>query len=752
MSVTCGALRERAGDAVTTASAARAASASAMTPFIAIDRSGRPPGSSGVLTDALQAGADGRTCAVPRPLLRALPVLAIWAATAAALAVPARRVVDWFVMTDELLYERLAFSVARTGSPLPALHGQRVPFVNQLYPVLLAPVVDGGLVPAFLVRAHTFNAVAMTSAVVPAYLLARLLVRSRLAAYAAAALAVLVPWLVLASFVLSEATAYPAFLWGVYLVSRTVEAPSRRGDALALLGLVVAWAARTQFLVLFAVAPIAILVRERSIPRAVSRHLILVGALAAVAVAAILLSATGHNVFGAYNAATQGSLFDSEIPRSFLEHLETLALGLGLLPAILGIAWLAAQVLDSGAAVTSLTAALLLLLEVTSFDLRFGEGLARDRYVFYVAPLLLIGFVGALESRRLAPWAVAGATALVVGSLLVAPLPLFGKLNVDTPVSILDDYIRRNGGRAMLVGAALLLVAIALLARALVPRRLVAVVLVAATGAALVAETAYAFDRLFRVNGTSGRPITLSQGIVFDWIDRTLGPNADVTMIPYAQIQGDYWATAGYWWDLEFWNRSVTRATYPGNKFAEIQSTFPKLDLRFDPRTGRATVSPTRYVAESDLETRFRVRGTTVSLTRDVRLIDAGRSWQADWISRGLDDDGFTVPGRTATVRVFPLAGQQGPIRRFVTFHVLAHSARLGVTIAGNTTFVAADQDEDVGVFVCVPPHGFGTIRLHGDGSTRVWGDLGTRAGIYQTRVRGVQIGRISMADETSSC
>jgi hypothetical protein len=723
-----------------------------MTPFIALDRSGRPVEPPGVLTDALQAGPAGRTCAVPRPVLRLLPLLAVWAAAATALSIPARRVVDWFVMTDELLYERLAFSVARTGSPLPHLHGQRVPFANQLYPVLLSPFVNGGLVPDFLVRAHTFNAVAMTSAVFPAYLLGRRLLGTRLAAYTAAALAVLVPWLVLSSFVLSEATAYPAFLWGVYLVCRTVEAPSWRNDAIALLGIVVAWGARTQFLVLVAVAPVAILAWERSIRRAVVGHRLFVAALAAVALAAIVLTATGHNIYGAYNAATQGSLLDADVPRSLLEHVETLALGLGLLPPILGLAWLMSRTVDSGTAVTALTAALLLLLEVTSFDLRFGDGLARDRYLFYLAPLLLIGFVGALESRLLSAWTVAAASVLVVGSLLVAPLPTFVKLNVDTPVSTLDDYIRRNGGRWMLVGAALLLLAIALLARALLSRRLVAVVLVAATAAALVAETAYAFDRLFRVDGTSGRPITLSQGVVFDWIDRELGPNADVTMIPYAQIQGDYWATAGYWWDLEFWNRSVVRAAYPGNKFAEIQSTFPKLDLQFDPRTGRASTSPTRYVAESDLETRFRVRGTSVSLTRDVRLIDAGRSWRADWVSFGLDDDGFTVPGRTATVRIFPLDGQRRPVRRYVTFHVLAHSARLGVTVDRSTTFVDADQDEDVGTYVCVPPHGYGTVRVRGDGSTRVWGDLGTRAGIYQSRIRGVQIGRISLADETSRC
>jgi hypothetical protein len=255
-----------------------------------------------------------------------------------------------------------------------------------------------------------------------------------------------------------------------------------------------------------------------------------------------------------------------------------------------------------------------------------------------------------------------------------------------------------------------------------------------------------------RVPGTSGRPITVTQGVVFDWIDRTLGTEADVTMIPYAQIQGDYWATAGFWWDLEFWNRSVTRAAYPGNRFAEIQSTFPKIDLRFDRATGRASASPTRYVAESDLETRFRVRGATVSLTRNVRLIDAGRAWRADWVTAGLDDDGFTVPGRTARLRIYPEPGQTRPLRRFVTVHVVAHSAPLGVTIGHTTASVAADHDADVSTSACVRPHGYATVPIRAHGSTRVYGDLGGRAGIYRTRVRGVQVSRISLADETSAC
>jgi Dolichyl-phosphate-mannose-protein mannosyltransferase len=687
-----------------------------------------------------------------RRVAHLVPVLAIWAAAATVLAIPVRRVVDWFVMTDELLYERLAFSVARTGSPLPALHGMRVPEANQLYPILLGAVSGDALVPDWLVRAHTVNAILMTSVAVPAYLVGRRLIGGHLGPYAAAALTVLVPWLVLSSFVLSEATAYPAFVWAVYLLQRTVDEPSDAADLLALAGLGLALLARTQFAVLLVVAPLAIVMHERSLRRSVERHRLLAGACAVAILAGIVLSAAGHNLFGAYNAATQGSLLDAHMPRAVLEHAGVLALGLGLLPAVLGAAWLGARARASGAALVAILAIVLLLIEVASFDLRFGDGLPRDRYLFYAAPLLLVGFVGALADTRPPLLSLAVPLAVVVAGLALAPLPLFDKLNADTPVSTLDDYIRSNGGRTMLVGAALLLVAIAVLARLVLPRRLVAVVLVAATAAALVGETAYAFDRLFRVNGTSGRPITLSQGVVFDWIDRTIGPNADVTMIPYAQIQADYWATAGFWWDLEFWNRSVTRAAYPDNRFAEIQSTFPKIDLQFDWATGTASESPSRYVAESDEDARFRVRGETVSLTRSVRLIDAGDDWQADWVSRGLDDDGFTIPGRVARVRIYPLAGQRKPTMRSMTFHVLAHSARLGVTIGGTTAYVDADHDADVGASVCVPPHGFATVRIRGRGTSRVWGDLGARAGIYQSRIRGMQIDRISLADETSPC
>ena len=66
-------------------------------------------------------------------------------APAIGLAAITGRVVDWFVMTDELLYERLAISVAHLGSPLPHVRGELIPNGSQLYPLLIAPVFRHGL-------------------------------------------------------------------------------------------------------------------------------------------------------------------------------------------------------------------------------------------------------------------------------------------------------------------------------------------------------------------------------------------------------------------------------------------------------------------------------------------------------------------------------------------------------------------------------------------------------------------------------
>src|SRR5581483_7531622 len=89
-----------------------------------------------------------------------------------------------------------------------------------------------------------------------------------------------------------------------------------------------------------------------------------------------------------------------------------IAFSLGVLPFVVGAAWLVAGIAGGAtpaqrafATVGTLTVGALAV-EVTSFDLRFGGGLVRDRYLFYVAPVLLVGFVAALCDRRAPRWSL----------------------------------------------------------------------------------------------------------------------------------------------------------------------------------------------------------------------------------------------------------------------------------------------------------------------------------------------------------
>src|SRR5437763_3002705 len=109
---------------------------------------------------------------------RLLPPMTIWLVCAAILATITSRVADWFVMTDELLYERLALAVDRLHSPIPHVHGVAIGSINQLYPLLLAPLFTSGTVAQSLHRAHVLNAFVLTFAALPAHVLALRVTRS----------------------------------------------------------------------------------------------------------------------------------------------------------------------------------------------------------------------------------------------------------------------------------------------------------------------------------------------------------------------------------------------------------------------------------------------------------------------------------------------------------------------------------------------------------------------------------------------
>jgi hypothetical protein len=204
-------------------------------------------------------------------------LVSLWLALGAGLAILTSRVVDWYVMTDELLYERLGISIAQGNSPLPRIHGESIDNINQLYPLLLAPLFHNSLVPPALHEAHVLNAFVMSSACIPAFLIARRVTQSLRMSYLVAALSVCIPWIALSSFLMTEVVAYPAFLWAVLALHHAAVSPSVRSDVAVIVALAVATVARTQFAVFLVIVPVALFLHQvaftpaPSLPRRLGR-------------------------------------------------------------------------------------------------------------------------------------------------------------------------------------------------------------------------------------------------------------------------------------------------------------------------------------------------------------------------------------------------------------------------------------------------------------------------------------------------
>jgi hypothetical protein len=762
----------------------------------------------------METTLQGRGQHVLRRLVRAvvwleLPTIAIWLALAVGLSAITRRVVDWFVMTDELLYERLAISITQLHSPLPHVHDVLIPNASQLYPLLIAPAFAHGYVPESLHSAHILNAYIMTSAAIPAFLLARSVTRRRAAAYFVAVLSVCVPWIVFSSFLLTEVAAYPAFLWAILALQRATVTPRIANDVLALLGIALATLARTQFFVLVLVLAPAILLHETAFAegsdwrsrlragcrRAVKGHPLLAGFYALLTLVVVVLSASGRlsSAVGTYAQAVQGNPFPSNFIPSLAEHVAAIALGLAVLPFVIGAAWLVAGLVGSTSrerhafSVLGTLTFCVLALEVTSFDLRFGGGVVRERYLFYVVPLILVAFAGALCDRRWPRWSLLVPLPLLLYGFWHSGLKQYEKLNIDTPVSMLNDPLLEIAHKLagsgtdlapevlaaqdhriahiILVAGTIVLTALFVEASLLLRRTYLVAVLAAVTAIALPLETRYAFERLFAVNGTAGRPLTYDQGGVFNWVDRTLGTEASVAMVPYPSIPGDFWSGVGFWWDMEFWNKSVDRAVHRPGEFLWTPSTFPRTFLRFDPKTGIANESPAPYVVQSNKETRFRISGDGVSLNTDPRdnlLIRAAMPWRTDWLTFGLTADGWTKPGVTARVRVYASLGQTRPVTRTLTVGVKAPlgiearpfsvvSKRSMVSKVANGGFVVRAV-----VAVCVPAGGYADVRVSTPESSETWNDprsAATAAAGPPARQAGVLLTEIVLADEvTPTC
>lgn len=573
-----------------------------------------------------------------------------------------------WIFVDELIYSELGKSAA-DGGPL-AIRGVANNGYGYVYPYLLAPAYAlFDAIPDAYDAIRVTNAVLMSLAAVPTYLLARRLA-SRPLALLAAALAVSIPAMVYTSVVMTENAFYPLFLLAALALVRAIERPTLLRQALVLVAIVACFYTRSQAVALFpalvtAYALWAVLETRAADEPLLSRHLVrrlwrfagtwLVLGAGVVLVLAVQLGRGQplSGLLGAYAVTTSSERYSvSGVVRWFLWHVAELDLWLGLLP-FLAFVVLCAVSLTRGASprtrvyvAVALPLAFWLTLVVAAFALYTGNERIEERNLFYVGALFLVALVWWLGAGLPRP-RIGFGVGLLLAVALPGVLPFASFINVsavsDTfgllPLWAIQDHL----GSAAYLPAVVLVVCIAAGVLALVlPARwwllLPALVLAYFAIAQSPVET---------------KTDASSQGSLFegirtapDWIDRAVPDGAEVAVV---------WSGAPSHlavFENEFFNRSVG-PIYRLPTGPALPGSLPESVLTPDVATGALVDA-----AGQPVQAQYALVDASTSVLGEVVAADAARGMQVVRVDgplglatlvTGIQPDSWTGPSASWT-------------------------------------------------------------------------------------------------------
>ncbi len=396
--------------------------------------------------DARRATPEGRPT---RSATSARSVL-IWLVLIVAVSSTVRTVVGLrspgpWILPDELLYAELARSIADGG--LPSVRGASSTGWGVVYPLVIAPVWALFDDPIAAYRGTlAVNALLMSTAAVPAYLLARVHVRTR-SALVVAALSVAVPSMSSTGVVMTENAWYPVFLLALWLIARVVRNPSVARQAVALTSIGLATVTRVQGILLLVVLVAAVALWSRLLeddyrgrylrrlwPTLAAAVIVLVGS-----VAAAVLSGGAPTLLGG-RSGTFDELRVTDLPRLFAYQMADVVLLVAVVPA-LATATVILTGLRRGASAEERVFASICLPTIavtlavvaavgSSIEIEGVVGL-NERYVFHLSPLLFLGLAIWFEGRRaMRTVRIVGTGVIVVAGVMVAILP-FDRLSND---------------------------------------------------------------------------------------------------------------------------------------------------------------------------------------------------------------------------------------------------------------------------------------------------------------------------------
>jgi hypothetical protein len=340
----------------------------------------------------------------------------------------ARRMVAPFIMVDELIYAELARGFAANGHF--AVRDVPTGGYGILYPLLISPAYRlFTSLPDAYAAVKTINALVMSLAAIPTYLIARRMLPVGLSLMCAV-LSVAIPSMVYTGTVMTENLFYPLVLATVLALVLVLERPTAARQVLLLGFLLASFATRVQALALVPaviLAPVLLAWFERRGIRSALRPYrwtigLVVGGVAAVVLVKVARGQSVTDILGAYATVGDASYDLGSVLRYTLWHAEELTLYLGILPvaaAIVLVALVRRQPRSIQAFVAaSLPVVVLFTFEVGAFASHFIPRI-QERNLFPVAPLVLIAFVvwiyrGAPRPLRIALPAIALACALAL--------------------------------------------------------------------------------------------------------------------------------------------------------------------------------------------------------------------------------------------------------------------------------------------------------------------------------------------------
>jgi hypothetical protein len=499
-------------------------------------------------------------------LLAAYPVVLLYLVLSVLYGWQASRHSTPSIFSDELQWAELSRSVADTGHAALRLTPASP---KSVYTYLIAPAWWLHGTEAAYAALKYIDVLVMTAALVPAYLLARMVASRPLALFAAAGTA-MVPALIYSAMIVPEPLAYPYSTLCLYVVARALVRRTPGRIVLAILLCALAPAVRTQLAVLIPAAAFAAGVFTVTSERA--RRVVAGWSLRDWLGAVVLLlgMAIGLNaLFTTHSISWQvGTHYSDRLVEYGLWAIGAFVIGVGVLPALAGLAWLlsghrdpaqrAVQAVAAGALVAfGLYTAVKASYLSTQLAIRVEE-----RNLIYLSPVAFVCAAAWLQRLRAALWAVAAATAGVAYVLATTPYNMDLHFYSDAPgLAVLSEANRRlawNDGYAQnvllwatAVAAAIVLAPIVvrrvrpdLLERRTLVRPAVAVVACAALAWSLTAQLAAAsasneFSDTQYANLPKPPP----------WVDARTGGDRTLYLGQRIDEQSFY--------PLEFWNQSI---------------------------------------------------------------------------------------------------------------------------------------------------------------------------------------------------